>query len=237
MEREEFIKNYYRGQLTDRQQEDFDRLMKSDPEFALEVGTYSDIHEAFRLNEERSLKARFVAMEEERQPEKKKTGTHWYLVTAITIAAVFLLLLNLFSDPSGVELFESYNDVCPNTYKPITRSIENEVDMGFQAYEMGDFTKAEREFYNSLQQQEDLSTRFYYASALLHQDKFKEALVQFDRLAVNEFEYKAESLWYAALIEVRKEEYKEALSRLKKLKSVNPEYKQLQREELIGDLE
>ena len=129
--------------------------------------------------------------------------------------------------PSNGNLYESYFEICPNTYLPVTRgnTTQDFEYEAFKAYENNDFATSENAFRQLLATENNHNIRFYYAMSLLNQQKFDAALQELQTLSNENFDYQVESLWYAALIQIKKDKKEDAKQYLSKIQQLNSSYK------------
>ena len=234
MDREEFIQAYIANQLSDEEKERAEELLKTDPEFREVLQAHQELATAFRLSNEKALKKELQILDDtlsavnESSKEAKEKDT-FKIFRRVAIAAVFVIgvffAVNQFS--SDGDLFETYFEVCPNTYMPVTRgTTPNGMTFeAFIAYESANFAQAETIFKTILDDENDSSIRFYYAMSLLNQEKSELALSELNSLTTITFDYQVESLWYAALIHLKKDNIQTAKAELQQLKTLNPNYK------------
>lgn len=228
MQKEEFIQDYIANRLSDEDKTRFEELLKTDLEFRELYETHKEMAAAFQLSKSKEIKARLQALDHEETPVKTKSFFQSKF-RSIAVAAVLVLgmffMVNLLN--SNGDLYETYFEICPNTYLPVTRgSTQNDIQFeAFKAYESGDFKTAETTFKKILETEKNTTIEFYYAMSLLNQDKFDLALAQLNAVQDIRFDYQVEVLWYAALIQLKNKDVKRAKQHLKTIQQLNKDFK------------
>ena len=235
MHTEQLIQNYIANSLSETDKAKVDYLLETDSAFKAEFEAHKDMAVAFKISEAESLKKRFQQLEG--SPKKRQLKLNSYLYLAIASIVVLGFFYNYFNSLSGDQLFNSYYDISPNTYQPITRGTDHTINYdAFRAYENKNFISAEHEFKTLLETTNNPNIRYYYASSLLNQSKFDLAMEQFKMLNKVDFDYTDESLWYTALIYVKTEDYDNAKAYLNRLKAKNSAFKTKERKVLLEKL-
>ncbi|MGH1387056.1 tetratricopeptide repeat protein [Kordia sp.] len=244
MNKEEFIQNYIANRLSEADKVRAEELLKTDVELQELYETHQEMTAAFKLSNDKALKKRFQELD---AIDTSETTTHeakkfnFGMLGRIAIAAIFIVgaffAINQFSSDGGV--FESYFEVCPNTYLPITRGTTTQDAQfeAFKAYESGNYLKAATAFKNLLASDNNSSIQFYYAMSLMNQEKYDLALQELNNLTKENFDYQIESLWYAALIEIKKKNVASAEKHLQTLQQLNPTYKKEEIEMILEKLQ
>ncbi len=228
MQKEEFIQNYIANRLSDEDKTRFEELLKTDLEFQELYETHKEMAAAFQLSKSKEIKARLQALDHAEAPVKTKS---FFQSKFRKIAIVAVLVLGMFFTinllNSNGDLYETYFEVCPNTYLPVTRgNTQNNIQFeAFKAYESGDFKTAETIFKKILKAEKNTTIQFYYAMSLLNQDKFDLALAQLKTVQNKKFDYQVEALWYAALIQLKNKNIELAKQHLKVIQQLNKDFK------------
>lgn len=236
MDKEQLIQDYIADRLSEEDKTAVEGLLKTDADFKSDFNTYNDISAAFKDSEAKGLKEYFQELEEKTPRQSGLFYKYKYLYLAIASAVVIAFFYNPFNAQSSVDLFDSNFEIYPNTYQPVVRSSNTDNNIAFIAYENGDFVTAENEFQLLLNVSDNPNIRFYFASSLLNQYKYDLALKEFDRLNTQSHDYSTESLWYTALIHIKKENYTKALRSLEQLNTMNSTFKSEERELLLQKL-
>ncbi|MEM7105656.1 MAG: hypothetical protein AAF502_21135 [Bacteroidota bacterium] len=232
MDKEELIQDYLANRLSEEDKVLVDNLLKTDREFQKLYASHLELSMAFRISSEKALKKQLQELDASMTTESLDNNikkSNFGLLRRLAIAAIFILGVFIGIDQfrADNDVFDSYYEICPNTYLPITRGETNtgkEYEV-FKAYENGYYATAETNFEEILRSKNDLNIRFYYAMTLLNQDKYDLALAELKTLTDQTYDYQIESLWYAALIQIKKQDYNVAKEYLLKLRSLNSSYK------------
>ncbi|WP_298512556.1 hypothetical protein [uncultured Kordia sp.] len=228
MNTEEFIQDYIANRLSDEDKARAEELLQTDTEFRELYESHLELTAAFKISNDKALKKRLQELDANTttvSTKKLNTG----IIRRIAIAAIFIIgaffAINQFTAEGDV--FDTYFEVCPNTYLPVTRgtATQDVQSEAFKVYESGDYQKAAKAFKDLLATKNNLNIRFYYAMSLLNQEKYDLALNELNSLAQHNFDYQVETFWYAALIHIKKEDNEAARGQLEKLQQLNPNYK------------
>ncbi|WP_282043840.1 tetratricopeptide repeat protein [Winogradskyella flava] len=237
MDKEQLIQDYIANRLSEKEIAKVENMLKTDVEFNAEFEAHYDITMAFKVSEANAIKQHFKNLEDKSTKKISLTEKYKYVYLAIASLIIIGFFYNNFYTQSGEELFNSNFEIYPNTYQPVTRSTEaNNNHAPFVAYENNDFITAERDFETLLKTSENPNIRFYYALSLLNQSKFDLALKQFEILDGKEYDYIEESLWFSALIQVKKENDIKAKEKLNQLKILKSAFKSEERKLLLQKL-
>lgn len=233
MNNEQLIQDYIANRLSEKEKAYVERMLETDLDFKSDFETHKNISKAFKISEAKSLKERFQELEKKSPKQKSLFQRYKHLYLAVASVIIIGFFYNQFSTQTGDELFNSYFDIAPNTYQPITRTENSTNNDAFIAYENGNFLSAENKFETQLKTTDNPNIRFYYASSLLNQSKLDLALKQFQILNQLNFDYYDESLWYTALIYVKKEDFNNAKEYLSRLNNKKSEFKIEERKQLL----
>ncbi len=233
MNKEEFIQDYIANRLSAEEKVRAENLLQSDAELKELYEMHQELTVAFKISNDKALKKRLQALDEnseEANISHSSPKNKFNFIKRIAIAAIFIVgaffAINQFAGSNT--MFDTYFEVCPNTYLPVTRGITspNTQFEAFKQYESNDFESAEIAFKNILAKDANTSIRFYYAMSLMNQEKFELALNELNSLTNTTFDYQAESLWYAALIHLKNKNSATATKQLEQLQKLNANYKQ-----------
>ncbi|EDP95598.1 tetratricopeptide repeat protein [Kordia algicida OT-1] len=230
MNKEEIIQDYIANRLSEKEKLKVEALLKTDEELQEIYETHVTLAEAFKLTKSAEIKERLQELDanEVNATKKKWNFGMW---SRIAVAAVFILgiFYTITQLQSNDDFYELYFEKCPNTYLPVTRgnTTQDLQIQAFIAYESNDFTKAVKLFEKLLQTsaKDNLDIQFYYAMSLLNQEKYELALNELNTLTNTTFDYQAESLWYAALLQLKSENTAIAKKYLLQLRELNPSFK------------
>ncbi|WP_298425180.1 hypothetical protein [uncultured Kordia sp.] len=228
MDKEKFIQNYIANRLSEEEKANVEALLETDAEMQDLYETHKEMAAAFQLSNKKAIKKRLQALDTEETGSKRK-GFFQNNYSKIAIVAVFILgvffMINVLK--SDGNLYDSYFEICPNTYLPVTRgdyqdTLEFEA---FKSYESADFKTAETTFNTILKTDTNPTIQFYYAMSLLNQDKLDEALTQLQILNTKTFDYQLESLWYTALIQIKNKDVVSAEKHLNAIQQLDSVFK------------
>jgi len=244
MNKEEFIQDYIANRLSDAEKTRAEVLLKTDAELQELYEMHLDLTAAFKISNDKALKKRLQALDdadEMAEPTTVPKNTNFGMLRRIAIAAIFIvgvfIAVNQFTARGDV--FETYFEVCPNTYLPVTRGIAKQHSSfeAFKAYESANYAAAATAFEQILKTENNPNIRFYYAMSLLNQEKFELALNELNKLTSEIFDYQAESLWYAALIHLKNKNTETVKNQLEQLQQLNPTYKSAEIQKILQELQ
>lgn len=239
MNKEEFIQNYIANRLSEEEKEKVEALLKTDVELKEIYEGYKEMAVAFRLSKTEALKKRFQEIDEQSTTTRKTRFalSKWskIIVAAVFILGVFFMVRTL---QSKEDLYASYFEICPNTYLPVTRGEEaaNPTFEAFKAYENNDFKTAASQFEHILKTSDNKNIRFYYGMSLLNQEQYDLALEQLFLVNKESFDYQLESLWYTALIKLKKQQKNHAKQILTAIQQLNSDFKSEEIKTLLEQL-
>ncbi|WP_420572286.1 anti-sigma factor family protein [Kordia sp.] len=239
MNREEIIQDYIANRLSEEEKMKVEALLETDVELQEMYETHTTLAEAFKLTKSDEIKARLQQLDRnEVIPTKKQVTRRMFARIAIAAVFIFGIFFTVNQLQSTSDFYESYFEVCPNTYMPITRGNESESLQfeAFKAYENKDFKTAETTFTTVLETTNDLNITFYYAMSLLNQEKHDEALAALIPLSKKTFDYQVESLWYTALIQLKNKETEAAKKNLFTLQQLNSNFKTNEIQSILSSL-
>ncbi|NRB59879.1 MAG: hypothetical protein HRU50_08105 [Winogradskyella sp.] len=237
MKKEDLIQKYFKEVLTPQEEKEFSSLLENDSDFKLEFEEYSNLQKAFKINEADELKDFLKNIE----ASEADIALPWYKKQYIYYVAAAVLVIGLcipmLMKPSSSDLYNSYFEIYPNVEQPVVRGDnDNASNNVFQAYESNNFEKSSEGFKALLEKETNPNFRFYYAMSLLNSQKYDEALSELNVLESLEFDYIAETLWYSALISIKKEQFESAKSYLQILDNSNSSFKSKERKVLLKKL-
>jgi len=233
MNKEQLIQDYIANRLSEVDRKRVDDLLETDSEWKEAYIAYVEVADAFQISERDALKKRFQELDATTPTISILSRIKKRYLVKLSRMAVILVIIGLFyvigltNSSNGV--FESYFEICPNTYMPITRgmnvSTESKEFEAFKAYETADFETSEIAFNELLKTTKNPTIRFYYAMSLLNQDKFNSALAQLKTINTTHFDYQAESLWYSALIYSKNNDMEQSKKNLLRIQELYPNFK------------
>ena len=117
------------------------------------------------------------------------------------------------------------------------QELRDQADFDFRAYENENYKEAENNFKFILESKTDYNLEFYYAMALLNQNKIKSSDSILNILKNKTHDFVPEVYWYSALIAVSQEDFKNAKKDLKALQDINSNFKKEELKTLLEDLD
>ncbi len=231
MTQEEYIQKYLNNKLSDSEAEAFMSRLSTDDTFKSEVDFQRNLIEAFKRSEAQKLKKELIVLSNTEEKKHHAKLFQKLIYVAVASALIIGFFYNIITVQSGPKLYADYFEVYPNTYKPVVRGNADNFE-AFQAYENEDFAKAERLLHEMTSNKNNPNLRFYLAIAQLNQNKNKDALNNLMQLENIDYDYKAETYWYIALIHIKNENFNEAIPYLKFLES-NPNKFKLEESKLL----
>lgn len=242
MEKEQLLTNYFQGNLTSKELEAFNALLKEDVEFLQQFNFEKNLQVAIKDKERSKLKEKLQLLEAQK-PAPKAIPKH--LFTPMRIAASIAVLLaigwliyTLGFKASPEELFAANYDKYPNTVYAITRGNTEDTSLerkAFEAYEANDIPTAIG-YFQDLKQKSGLDyVDFYLAQSYLANNDFRNAVPLFEKIIEENADFKAEALWYAALANIKTGQETKAKQQLEALILVGS-YKKGLATELLEEL-
>ncbi|MEM6514720.1 MAG: hypothetical protein AAF688_00940 [Bacteroidota bacterium] len=236
MTQEDQIQNYLNGKLSTAERAEFERKLDTDADFKAAFEHHKNLQIAFEFNEANELKKRFEMLEQDKVNtfQKLLRSRFFYPGIAALFVLGFFIGKNLKNEQN---LFDDLIDVYPNVYQPITRGqSNNDYSDAFVAYENSDFETAEKELESLLLTTDNENLRFYLALSKIQNEKFDDALSEFDKIDLATSDYNSEILWYSALIYLKKEQNQKSKQLLQQLEETGSAFKAAKRKKLMETL-
>jgi len=228
------IEKYLLGELSEDEQEAFDKLRLSNPEIEAEYILRKDVNDAIQESDIMSLR---LALNEIINTKKQKTRLIKNPFIWSSVAAVFIIVLIIkivffnSNTESNVDCFKEYYQTYPpvvNYRNTTTLSEEQEsLKIALEKYENSDFNNAElllKELVNK--DSTNTMAKFYLSISFIEQNKFIEAETYLYELTKNnQHLFYEESLWYLVLVYLNNNKTEEAKELLLEIISRNYSYK------------
>lgn len=208
MNNDQRIQAYFNHQLSQEERIAFEKSLGKDKDLRESFEEYQAVYNAFKINDAERLKARLLA--HEKGTTSKKVFNFKPFFYAIAASFLILIGVSFYFNFFQQDLYGQYFETYPNVYQPVVRGSADESTKAFMYYENQDFESAQKAFENLLKEEDNPNVRFYYALALLNDDKVEAAVSEFKLLEGIEFEFQAEVLWYNALSLIKLDRLKEA---------------------------
>ncbi|WP_046755513.1 anti-sigma factor [Kordia jejudonensis] len=245
MDTDELIQKYIHGSLSETEQQQFDTLLATDPEFANAVAEYENIHAAITSHEKDDLKAQLQQLEttSETTNAAKPSRNYKRLAIAIVLLLFFGLLGNYIIQQANTNetLYATYFEPYPNALQPVTRGPSDGklLTEATRAYEAKNYEEAIKTF-DLIQAGFDnpnTEISFYKAMSLLNLGKEKEALAILREIKHRKTRFTPQIYWYGALIHIKLDEKEKALKALEYMKTMNFSFKIKERDALLAKLQ
>jgi len=223
MDNETLINSYFEGSLTESQQEDFDRLLMSDPAFAADFEFQQELQGSLKKNERQQIKNMLFNLNEATEkPKTKVISMRPWLVAA---SAVFLIGISawlfFFTNTSldSGQLYDVNFVPYENVVHPIERGeqLEDLKTKAFTAYEDENYRLALELFKELQQKHADSYIDFYKGIVLMQLNKPEEAIPVLESYIASNGELKDRATWYLALAYLKIGDYAKSKIELEKL--------------------
>ena len=202
-----------------------------------------DVKKAITAEHRKELKDDLRSLED--SLAKSQQGSrkfNWRIAASIAVLIGLGSWFVLFNqEPSPEALYNQYFSPYENVVAPIVRDQVNlsKKAQAFANYEQGLYQKA-IDGLDALTAQDSLdvsSINFYKANAYLKLFQFEQAKLLLEQVVDQSKEWKAESLWYLALISLKLNDIEASLSQLKRLQEIDSVFKSKEIEHLLEQLE
>jgi hypothetical protein len=239
MDKELLLNNYFEGNLTEEEKEQFNELLFNDSEFKAEFEFHKKAKVAIALSERKKLKSLLNEIENSgKQKIKYKT---WLSIAASVL--IFLSIGYMFfwnnSSAKNDKLYAIYYETFPNIEAPTTRG-DNTLDIkseAFFAYDSKDYKKAKELFSEIYKAEKTDYAIFYIGLSEMELNEHKKAIKTFSLFegdANNNFYYYIK--WYLSLCYLKENDIENAKKLLNEVaKNTNPF--QLKSKELLSKLD
>ncbi len=204
MNKSSLIDKYFQNNLSSEEKITLHELLKSDMSFAKEFSFQKDVQIAIQLAERKSLKLFLQELEQNYTIKNRFVlSKKWLVAASISLMLSFLGTVYFFNSDgnSNEELYAAYFAPYSNVEYPITRSetLHNIKRNAFIAYEMGDFSKAEKLLNKAYEESKNIELLFYKGISLLSQNKQQEGSGILQFYLTQGTKYRTQANWYLAL--------------------------------------
>lgn len=242
------IGEYLEGKLEDEARSALEERLGQDSGFE---ALFKDI-EVLTLGlgklQNRTLLNRMDELEEglenplEKKPEVKTIFWTFQRVAATFVGLAVVALVSWYTlrdttAPSPQELYVVHYTVYPNSMVPVVRGEEEEslINRTFQAYEQGDYTRAES-FFELLMAEDDREfIRLYAAITAMELERNNKAEGLLVEIVAGEGDFVNQARWYLALNFLKKEEIDQSIVHLEALAATQSTYR-ARAQELLKEL-
>ncbi len=241
MDREKLLENFIQGRLTEKDQQEFDRLLTTDEVFRTEVNFHSNLKSVTQAEDDDNFRALLADFEAEAGLEKSsipRIPTKWLVAASVIlligISYFFMIDQNLTSQELFIKNFEPY----PNVVHPIVRGKEG-IDtktVAFRAYQTGDYETSAELFEELYTVTEESPYLFYQANSLIQLNKAKEAIPLLQNHLKAGDDLSDKTNWYLAMAYLQIDDKENAI---KMLESVlrNGKFKAEEAKDILDALE
>ena len=223
-----FIERYFNDDLSKEELEFFNEQLIKDTDFAKEVRQFDVIFKVLNKARSEKLRSQFLSYETQYNSKnntsqliqfKRKVATFAALSFVLLAAAYFCFFSNT---PNNHQLlYAQYFEVYPNVIAPVTRSTNQNLDEVYQAmsqYDSMHYKEAINAFNGILQYSElQNDLLFYKGLALMSNDDFVSAKVQFELMNSESGSFINQRKWYLALVFLQLDEFKQTERLLKEI--------------------
>ncbi|MGB5357532.1 MAG: hypothetical protein WBN11_12645 [Eudoraea sp.] len=224
MKREMLIEKFIQGRLSEKEQQEFDMLVREDPKFSAEVDFHTNLLRVTEAEEDDNFREMLSGFESdanlnteedglknitsdiESEPilgkaTQKRFPTKWLVAASIILLMGFGYYFIVMSQPTTQELFAQNFTPYPNVVHPIVRGEEGQESKtkAFAAYQNGEYTSALALFTELYSESEEPDYLFYQANALLQLNRGREAIPLLQEHLETADTLTEKSDWYLAM--------------------------------------
>ena len=235
MDQQGRIRKYWHNQLSEQEKLAFEAEMKADAELAQEVQHFRDLQRAIEAHDRQTLKEQLATLPVNR-PRPKLWP--WAAAAAVLLLLVMAWFYRVSATTTPEQLFATYYEPYPNVVHPIVRqqNTADSLTLAFSAYEQGNYPEAAQRLEELLAIDDQPIWRFYLAQSQLSLGQYEAAKAQLRRLPATSFRFRAQALWYQALLSLQEGNTVAAKDFLTELRQFDPVFKQEAVETLLRDL-
>lgn len=200
MEREMLIAKFIQGNLTETEQQRFNTLLETDPDFKDEVAFHLNIMEVTAAEDEEDVRS--LLTEFEREAKRKTPDRRQWLVAASIILLMGLgYYFMVMNQPTTRDLFDENFEPYPNVVHPIVRNSEenSSVNEAFEAYQNKDYEKAATMFSLLYEETRESPYLFYSANTLIQLNRGEEAIPALQEHLKTKDILSDKTAWYLAM--------------------------------------
>jgi tetratricopeptide (TPR) repeat protein len=226
-QRQELIEKFFRNSLNDNEQDEFEELLKNDPDFKQELKEYLELYEGFEGLHLEDFKNKLKQWDKELDSSvvqnksenlRQLFSNKYFLFSAASVIIIFLIVAYHFiSCPFDVydKLYEA-----PVAYLNEVRGAESTTNLlkkeATQSYIDGKYKKAVLKFSRFLKESpDDLESLYYLGISQMELESFHDAIATFD-VIINKKELFAQSAEWFKLLSLHKINDKKSVIELAK---------------------
>lgn len=238
MDKDILLNNYFEGNLSEEEKQQFDELLSNDSEFKTEFEFQKKAKVAVVLSERQKLKNQLKEIENSRKlKNKNKTWLSIAASIVVVLSLGFIFFWN--SSTTNDDLYADFYETFPNIEAPTTRG-ENNLNIkseAFYAYDSKDYKKATELFSEIYKVEKTDYAIFYIGLSEMELNEHKKAINTFSLFegdSNNNFYYYVK--WYKALCYLKENDIENSKKLLNEVtKNTNPF--QLKSKELLSKLD
>ncbi|WP_158860391.1 tetratricopeptide repeat protein [Lunatibacter salilacus] len=215
--KELLIEGYFENSLSPLEQNEFERLLKEDAEFAEAVAFHKKLKAAIRLEEREKLKAQLDSVDKPPKPIYR----WWYAAAAVVLIVTMGWWISSQNHDQPEDLYFAYFEPYPNRVKPTVRSNNDQnghASQAFHLYDQEQFDKAATAFEEVYKKTDQDYALFYQAISYMASGNPEKAIPLLEQ---HEWEpenpYYEASHWYMALAYLNDQQIPQTKSHLKKV--------------------
>ncbi|MDO6761471.1 hypothetical protein Q4566_14765 [Tamlana sp. 2_MG-2023] len=204
MNQETLLQKYLQGKLAKTEQQEFDALLKSDPEFRNEVEFHSDVNRAISAEEDEKfmkILSDFESEAREKKTEISKFPTKWLVAASIALLVGITYFFTTYQNTTSHDLYVQNFKPYRNVTHPIIRGDQlNDIKtQAFSEYNKGEYKKSVQLFTELYASEKEPYYLFYKANALIQLDRAEEAVPLLNKHLETQDSLTNKTYWYLAM--------------------------------------
>jgi len=244
MDKSALLNGYFEGSLSEVQLGKFNRLLKTDEDFAAAFEFERELQIGLKKQERKEIKELFSSLDQQNEEKEKHQSKvismrPWLAAASIALVVGLGSWVFFFNSPNinSDQLYLSNYAPYENVVHPIERGnqIEGLLNSAFMAYEDGKYEFALQLFKELNTKQNDAYIEFYEAIILMQLNRHDEAIPLFKNYIGNNGELKDRAHWYLSLSYLKLNQVENSKSELEKLIQLNS-FKTETAKKLLDDL-
>lgn len=204
MDRETLLEKYVQGELTEKERQKFDALLKNNADFKGDVEFHTNLKRVTEADDDDKFRGILSEFEAEASTQNSIEGrlpTKWLVAAAIALTAGLAYFFTIDSSVSTKNLFVQNFEPYPNTVNPIVRGVEDDHQKtkAFVAYQIGKYEEALPLFTKLYTTEKIPYYLFYRANALIQLNRAAEAIPLLQEHLKTKDKLTDKSNWYLAM--------------------------------------
>lgn len=199
------IDKHFSGTLNEAEQQEYEQLLRSNPEFAEEAALQEQLVQMLSDKEQTaSFDHKLEAMGDQYfKKEAKRTslpGRYWLVAAALLVLVVAYVVIQFNRSPSATELYARYAQHPSFSMTEMSSAANDHLAKAEAAFAQPDYLAAQEALQAYLSQSaDDHQARLFLGIAQLEAGKLEEAHRTFSRLQNSSPDFEHLSTWYQAL--------------------------------------